>query len=358
MRAQLLAGLRAVVVLTVLCGLAFPLFVTLVARVAFDDKADGSLVRRDGVVVGSTLIGQTFTQPGYFHGRPSAAGATAAGARRAGSARPHERRIGWIKLRADESPVPQDRRRPRAGVPRGERARPHDSGTGGRGHRVRIGARSADLGRKHALTAHVAEARGPGRRRACAHRRAHGSSLARVPRREGCERPRPESRVGRAKRALRPPSVAQSKGTTMDVEEGKLARTMGMAIGAIGPIVVAGALAGVRDSVANADVALLLVLVVVLATVTGGWQAGAVGAVVAALSFDFFHTKPYLSLTMDSRDDVEPRCSSSWLASRSASLPGGRARREPRPGTRAARSAAFTASPNSPRTARAARTCC
>ena len=80
---------------------------------------------------------------------------------------------------------------------------------------------------------------------------------------------------------------------------------MGMAIGAIGPIVVAGALVGVRDSVANADVALLLVLVVVLAAVTGGWQAGAVGAVVSALSFDFFHTKPYLSLTMDSRDDVE-----------------------------------------------------
>lgn len=80
MRAQLLAGLRTVVVLTILCGLAFPLFVTLVAQVAFNDKADGSLVRRDGVVVGSSLIGQTFTQPGYFHGRPSAAGAAAAGA--------------------------------------------------------------------------------------------------------------------------------------------------------------------------------------------------------------------------------------------------------------------------------------
>ena len=80
MRAQLLAGLRTVVVLTILCGLAFPLFVTLVAQVAFDDKADGSLVRRNGVVVGSSLIGQTFTQPGYFQGRPSAAGAAAAGA--------------------------------------------------------------------------------------------------------------------------------------------------------------------------------------------------------------------------------------------------------------------------------------
>ena len=88
------------------------------------------------------------------------------------------------------------------------------------------------------------------------------------------------------------------------MDDGRLARTMGMAIGAIGPIVVAGALVGIRDSIANADVALLLVLVVVLAAVTGGWQAGAVGAGVAALSFDFFHTKPYLSLTIDSRDDT------------------------------------------------------
>jgi K+-transporting ATPase ATPase C chain len=79
MRAQLLAGLRTVVVLTILCGLAFPLFVTLVAQVAFNDKADGSLIERDGKVVGSSLIGQTFTQPEYFHPRPSAAGAAASG---------------------------------------------------------------------------------------------------------------------------------------------------------------------------------------------------------------------------------------------------------------------------------------
>jgi len=79
MRAQLLAGLRTIVVLTILCGLAFPLFVTLVAHVAFNDKADGSLIERDGKVVGSSLIGQSFTSPEYFHGRPSAAGAAASG---------------------------------------------------------------------------------------------------------------------------------------------------------------------------------------------------------------------------------------------------------------------------------------
>jgi K+-transporting ATPase ATPase C chain len=79
MRAQLLAGLRAILVLTVLCGIAFPLFVTGVAQVAFHDKANGSLIKRDGKVVGSSLIGQSFTTAEYFHPRPSAAGAGASG---------------------------------------------------------------------------------------------------------------------------------------------------------------------------------------------------------------------------------------------------------------------------------------
>ncbi len=79
MRAQLLAALRAVVVFTVLVGLAYPLVVTGLAQLAFSEEADGSLVRRDGEVVGSDLLGQTFTSREYFHGRPSAAGAGASG---------------------------------------------------------------------------------------------------------------------------------------------------------------------------------------------------------------------------------------------------------------------------------------
>lgn len=78
-RGQILAALRAVAVLTVLCGLAYPLAVTGAAQVAFSDKADGSLIRRDGKVVGSALLGQAFTGPKYFHPRPSAAGAAASG---------------------------------------------------------------------------------------------------------------------------------------------------------------------------------------------------------------------------------------------------------------------------------------
>ncbi|MGQ0616132.1 MAG: K(+)-transporting ATPase subunit C [Acidimicrobiia bacterium] len=74
MRAQLTASVRAILVLTLLCGLAYPLAVTGVAQLAFNDAADGSLVERDGQLVGSSLIGQSFEGDEWFHPRPSAAG--------------------------------------------------------------------------------------------------------------------------------------------------------------------------------------------------------------------------------------------------------------------------------------------
>ena len=64
------------IVTTVLLGLIYPLVVTGLAQVIFPDKANGQLIRRaDGTVIGSRLIGQPFSSPGYFRSRPSAAGA-------------------------------------------------------------------------------------------------------------------------------------------------------------------------------------------------------------------------------------------------------------------------------------------
>jgi potassium-transporting ATPase KdpC subunit len=82
---QLVPGLVLVLVFTVLTGVAYPLLVTGVAQVAFPDQADGSLVERDGEIVGSSLIGQPFVSPQYLHPRPSAAGAGYDGGASSGS---------------------------------------------------------------------------------------------------------------------------------------------------------------------------------------------------------------------------------------------------------------------------------
>src|SRR5216684_4408027 len=73
---NLLTAILMTIVTTVLFGLIYPLAVTGVAQLAFPEKANGQLIKRsDGTNIGSRIIGQPFTGPGYFHSRPSAAGA-------------------------------------------------------------------------------------------------------------------------------------------------------------------------------------------------------------------------------------------------------------------------------------------
>ena len=74
MKRNLLISVLMTIATTVLFGILYPLIVTGLAQVLFPRKANGQLIKKDGAVVGSSLIGQGFTSDKYFHSRPSAAG--------------------------------------------------------------------------------------------------------------------------------------------------------------------------------------------------------------------------------------------------------------------------------------------
>ncbi len=76
MKKNLITAILMTIATTVLLGILYPLLVTGLAQLIFPEQANGQLIHaKDGVVIGSRLIGQPFSGPGYFHSRPSAAGA-------------------------------------------------------------------------------------------------------------------------------------------------------------------------------------------------------------------------------------------------------------------------------------------
>ena len=74
MKKNLTTSILMTVATTLLLGIAYPLLVTGLAQLLFPKQANGQLIRKDGVIIGSRIIGQGFSGPAYFHSRPSAAG--------------------------------------------------------------------------------------------------------------------------------------------------------------------------------------------------------------------------------------------------------------------------------------------
>jgi potassium-transporting ATPase KdpC subunit len=74
MKQQLKIAFWMTIMTTVLFGIVYPLVVTVLAQALFPAQANGELIRKDGTVIGSELIGQAFSSPGYFYSRPSDAG--------------------------------------------------------------------------------------------------------------------------------------------------------------------------------------------------------------------------------------------------------------------------------------------
>jgi len=78
MKKNLVTAILMTIATTILLGIIYPLVVTGLAQVLFHDKANGQLIEANGKIVGSRIIGQAFSGPGYFHSRPSAANYDAA----------------------------------------------------------------------------------------------------------------------------------------------------------------------------------------------------------------------------------------------------------------------------------------
>jgi K+-transporting ATPase ATPase C chain len=114
---NLIAAVLMTIVTTLLLGVIYPLAITAIAQVTFPQQANGQLIERNGTVIGSRIIGQGFSSPGYFRPRPSAAGTGYDAANSAGSqlGPTNKKLIDGVKANVDaarkenpNAPVPTD----------------------------------------------------------------------------------------------------------------------------------------------------------------------------------------------------------------------------------------------------------
>lgn len=112
MKSEIIKSLRAFLVLSILLGIIYPFLITVIGQIIISDNANGSLITNNQKIIGSKLIGQSFTKPEYFHSRPSATNynASASGGSNLGPSSKKlitqtEQRI--MKLRAEEGLNPQ-----------------------------------------------------------------------------------------------------------------------------------------------------------------------------------------------------------------------------------------------------------
>ena len=284
-------SLLALAALTLICGIAFPLVVWGVGQIGLSDKAGGSLVRSNGRVVGSSLLGQDWKGEQWFHGRPSAGNYDASSS-------------GGSNLGPNSADLAAAVKERLAAVAK-------ENGVSAAQVPVDLVTASAsgldpDVSLQGALIQvnRVARARGLAPQRVEQLVRSHVQEQdARLPRQPPRQRPPPQCRTDRVALAmsLRARVVAAIRSRLPELDEEAAWR--GALAGAASLFLLLVAIAvmvPLRDDLDTGSIALVLLLPPLVAA-NGGRTLSLALALLSALVFNFLFTQPYYSFTIDSR---------------------------------------------------------